>query len=83
MHKIQHKAMLLHIGKRKKTIKSWSHKGLKKFFETGFKAGIQAKYSDRLSELLLTWDSITEYNSFVILVIASITYQEIDKVPGL
>lgn len=75
--------MLWHIGKRKKTIKSWSRKGLKKFFETGSKAGIQPKHADRLSELLLTWESITEYNSFVILVIASIIYQEIGKVLGL
>jgi proteic killer suppression protein len=28
-------------------IKSWSHKGLKKFFESGCTAGIQAKHADK------------------------------------
>ncbi|WP_282164107.1 type II toxin-antitoxin system RelE/ParE family toxin [Turicimonas muris] len=41
-------------------IKSWSHKGLKKFFETGSKAGIQPKHADRLSELFLALDSAIE-----------------------
>lgn len=41
-------------------IKSWAHKGLKKFFETGSKAGIQPKHADRLSELLFVLDSSTE-----------------------
>jgi len=34
-------------------IKSWRHKGLKKFYETGSKAGIQPKHADILSVLLL------------------------------
>ena len=68
-------------GKRR--LKAGLTKVWRSFFETGFKAGISSKHADQLTELLLTWDSITEYNSFVILVIASITYQEIDKVPGL
>ncbi len=33
-------------------IKSWQHKGLKKFYETGSKAGIQPKHADLLSLLL-------------------------------
>lgn len=52
--------MLLHIGKREKTVKSRSHKDLKKFFENGSKAGIQPKHADRLSELLFILDSATE-----------------------
>ena len=34
-------------------IKTWQHKGLKKFYETGSKAGIQPKHADTLSILLL------------------------------
>jgi proteic killer suppression protein len=34
-------------------IKSWQHKGLKVFYETGNKAGIQPKHADILSMLLL------------------------------
>ncbi len=34
-------------------IKSWSHKGLKNFFETGSTAGIQAKHADKLANILL------------------------------
>jgi proteic killer suppression protein len=34
-------------------IKSWQHKGLKKFFQTGSKAGIQPKHADILAILLL------------------------------
>ena len=41
-------------------IKSWAHKGLKKFFETGSKAGIQPKHADRLSELLFVLTSARE-----------------------
>ena len=41
-------------------ITSWAHQGLKKFFETGSKAGIQPKHADRLSELLFVLDSATE-----------------------
>jgi proteic killer suppression protein len=33
-------------------IKSWMHKGLKKFFETGSVAGIQAKHATKLSNIL-------------------------------
>lgn len=33
-------------------IKTWRHKELKKFFETGNKAGIQAKHANILSLLL-------------------------------
>lgn len=34
-------------------IRSWQHKGLKKFYETGSKAGIQPKHADILALLLL------------------------------
>ena len=34
-------------------IKSWQHKGLKNFYETGSKAGIQPKHAKILSILLL------------------------------
>lgn len=34
-------------------IKTWRHKGLKKFYETGSKAGIQPKHADTLRLLLL------------------------------
>jgi proteic killer suppression protein len=34
-------------------IKTWRHKGLKKFYETGNKAGIQPKHAETLSLLLL------------------------------
>ena len=33
-------------------IKSWKHKGLRTFFETGSKAGIQAAHASRLSRQL-------------------------------
>lgn len=33
-------------------IKTWAHKGLKKFFETGSTAGIQAKHATRLGAIL-------------------------------
>lgn len=33
-------------------IKSFRHKGIQSFFETGSKAGIQAKHTDRLEVLL-------------------------------
>ena len=33
-------------------IKSWSHKGLKKFYESGSKAGIQPKHAETLRLLL-------------------------------
>lgn len=34
-------------------IKGWQHNGLKKFYETGSKAGIQPKHADVLGMLLL------------------------------
>ena len=34
-------------------IKGWRHKGLKKFYETGSKAGIQPKHANILALLLL------------------------------
>jgi len=34
-------------------IKSWRHKGLKNFYETGSKAGIQPKHADILGMLLM------------------------------
>ena len=33
-------------------IKSWQHKGLKNFYETGSKAGIQPRHADILAMLL-------------------------------
>ncbi len=33
-------------------IKSWQHKGLKKFFETGSKAGIRPQHANRLRLIL-------------------------------
>jgi proteic killer suppression protein len=33
-------------------IKSWKHKGLQNFFDTGNKAGIQSKHADTLAVLL-------------------------------
>lgn len=38
-------------------IKSFKHKGLKKFFETGSKAGIQAKHERRLRMQLAAIDT--------------------------
>ena len=37
-------------------IKSFQHKGLKEFFETGSKAGIQAQHAQKLSRVLLRLD---------------------------
>ncbi len=37
-------------------IKSWRHKGLKMFFETGSCAKIQAKHADRLHDILQILD---------------------------
>lgn len=34
-------------------IKTWKHKGLREFYETGSKAGIQPKHADILSMMLL------------------------------
>ena len=40
-------------------IKSFKHKGLRKFFETGSKAGIQAKHERRLRMQLAAIDTAT------------------------
>lgn len=40
-------------------IKSFKHKGLKKFFESGSKAGIQAKHKRRLRMQLAAIDTAT------------------------
>lgn len=37
-------------------IKSFQHKGLKAFFETGNKAGIQAQHAQKLTRVLLRLD---------------------------
>ena len=37
-------------------IKTFQHKGLKDFFETGSKAGIQAQHAQKLSRVLLRLD---------------------------
>jgi len=41
-------------------IKSWKHKGLKKFFETGSTAGVQAKHKLRLRIILQRLDAAIE-----------------------
>lgn len=41
-------------------IKSWQHKGLKLFYETGSTAKIQAKYADKLHDILQALDVATE-----------------------
>lgn len=41
-------------------IKSFNHKGLKSFFETGSTKGIQAIHADRLTLLLAALDAITQ-----------------------
>ncbi|MBS4846759.1 MAG: type II toxin-antitoxin system RelE/ParE family toxin [Burkholderiales bacterium] len=41
-------------------IKSWFHKGLQKFFETGSKAGIQAAHAEKLSERLFLLNRIKD-----------------------
>lgn len=40
-------------------IKSFEHKGLRKFFETGSTAGIQAKHTQKLQVQLTALDSAT------------------------
>ena len=37
-------------------IKSWAHKGIKRFFEAGSKQGIQASHADKLRRQLDTLD---------------------------
>lgn len=41
-------------------IKSFNHKGIKNFFETGSTKGIQSIHANRLSLLLAALDSITQ-----------------------
>ncbi len=41
-------------------IKSWQHKGLKLFYDTGSKAKIQAKHADKLHDILQALDVVTE-----------------------
>lgn len=40
-------------------IKSWQHKGLKLFYDTGSTAKIQHKHADRLHDILQALDSAT------------------------
>ncbi len=40
-------------------IKSFRHKGIKQFFETGSKAGIQPKHSTKLEEQLALLNAVT------------------------
>ena len=41
-------------------IKSWQHKGLRKFYETGTKAGIIAEHAKRLKVLLQLLDAASK-----------------------
>ncbi len=41
-------------------IKSFRHKGLKKFFEDGIKKGIQTKHAEKLSDILDRLDAANE-----------------------
>ena len=43
---------LLSVKLQLTMIKSWKHKGLKQFFETGKKSGIQAAHEKRLKIIL-------------------------------
>lgn len=43
-------------------IKSWKHKGLRKFFESGSTAGIDANHANRLELLLNALDLAQELN---------------------
>lgn len=40
-------------------IKSWQHKGLKLFYETGSTAKINAQYADKLHDILQVLDAAT------------------------
>jgi proteic killer suppression protein len=40
-------------------IKSWRHKGLQRFFESGSKAGIQPHHAPRLARQLIALESAT------------------------
>ena len=49
----QHKIVIRELkGYNLFMIKSFTHKGLEKFYRTGSKAGVQAKHSDRLRLIL-------------------------------
>lgn len=41
-------------------IKSFKHKGLRKFFESGVKSGIRAAHADKIRRILDRLDSATE-----------------------
>ncbi|MCP2041636.1 proteic killer suppression protein [Neisseria sp. HSC-16F19] len=41
-------------------IKSFAHKGLQRFFETGSKAGIQAAHAAKLARILAVLDELSE-----------------------
>ncbi len=43
-------------------IKSFKHKGLEKFFQTGSTKGIQAIHADKLNEILVLLNSMTSTN---------------------
>jgi len=40
-------------------IKSWKHKGLKRFYDTGSTASIQQKHANKLHDILQVLDSAT------------------------
>lgn len=40
-------------------IKTWRHKGLKKYFDSGDKSGVNADFTDKLDEQLSTLDAAT------------------------
>ncbi len=42
------------------SIKSFKHKGLKKFFETGIKSGLQAAHSNKIERILDRLDSASD-----------------------
>ncbi len=41
-------------------IKSFSHKGLQRFYETGNKAGIQTAHADKLRRILTVLDELSD-----------------------
>jgi len=43
-------------------IKSWKHKGLRLFYETGSTSKVQAKHADKIHDILQALDVITEPN---------------------
>ena len=50
------------IGYNKSMIKSFKHKGLKEFFETGNVKGIQAMHKNKISNLLAILNNLTSLN---------------------